>query len=252
MRSILAIARRELGSYFGSPVAYVFLAIFVALFGFFFYGHLANILKYAPQIAQYGGLNLNEMAIRPMLMNIAVISLFLVPMVTMRLYAEERKSGTLELLGTAPVSEWQVLLGKFLGAFTLYSCTVLLAALYISLLFLYGDPNWKPALSGILGLLLFGGMIVSLGMLFSTVTGNQIVAGSLTFGLFLLLWLLDGISSLAGGTTGRVLSYLAVTPHLTNFTRGVLDLSDSVYYLSFILLGLFLTARSMENAKGRS
>lgn len=252
MRSILAIARRELGSYFGSPVAYVFLAIFAALFGFLFYGHLANILRYAPQIAQYGGLNLNEMAIRPMLMNIAVISLFLVPMVTMRLYAEERKSGTLELLGTAPVSEWQVLLGKFLGAFTLYSCTVLLAAFYISLLFLYGDPNWKPALAGILGLLLFGGMIVSLGMLFSTLTSNQIVAGSLTFGLFLLLWLLDGISSLAGGTTGQVLSYLAVTPHLTNFTRGVLDLSDSVYYLSFILLGLFLTARSMENAKGRS
>ncbi len=252
MRSILAIARRELGSYFGSPVAYVFLAIFAALFGFFFYGHLANILRYAPQIAQYGGLNLNEMAIRPMLMNIAVISLFLVPMVTMRLYAEERKSGTLELLGTAPVSEWQVLLGKFLGAFTLYSGTVLLAAFYISLLFLYGDPNWKPALAGILGLLLFGGMIVSLGMLFSTITSNQIVAGSLTFGLFLLLWLLDGASSFADGTTGQVLSYLAVTPHLTNFTRGVLDLSDSVYYLSFILLGLFLTARSMEHAKGRS
>ena len=95
-------------------------------------------------------------------------------------------------------------------------------------------------------------MIVSLGMLFSTITGNQIVAGSLTFGLFLLLWLLDGASSFADGTTGQVLSYLAVTSHLTNFTRGVLDLSDSVYYLSFILLGLFLTARSMENAKGRS
>ena len=254
MRNILTIARKELVSYFSSPIAYIFLAIFAIIFGFFFYSLVAVFTTRPMQAARFGapsGMNINEMIFSPLLMNVAVTSLFLTPMLTMRLYAEERKTGTLELLLTSPVSDWDVLLGKFFGALTLYSGVVGLVCLYFSVLFVYGNPNWKPLLPGLLGLVFFGATLISVGMLFSTFTQNQIIAGSLTFGIFLLLWVLDWTTVYSSGTFSSVASYLAVTTHLGNFTKGVLDLSDCVYYLSFISLGLFLTARSIENAKGR-
>ncbi len=254
MRNILTLARKELESYFSSPIGYIFLAIFAIIFGFFFYSLVAHFITNAMQAARFGGppsMNINEMIFSPLLMNVAVTSLFLTPMLTMRLYAEERKTGTLELLLTSPVSDWEVLLGKFLGALTLYGGVVGLVFLYFSILFAFGNPNLKPMLSGLLGLIFFGATLISLGMLFSTFTRNQIIAGSLTFGMFLLLWVLNWTTVYSSGTFSRVASYLAVTTHLENFTKGVLDLSDCVYYLSFITLGLFLTARSMENAKGR-
>ncbi|MEE8257356.1 MAG: ABC transporter permease [Acidobacteriota bacterium] len=255
MRNVLTIARKELGSYFASPIAYIFLAIAAVIFGFFFYSIVAMYVSRALQVARFGGMppgmNINEMIFRPLLMNVAVTSLFLTPMLTMRLYSEERKSGTLELLLTAPVSDWEILLGKFLGALTLYGGLILLVLLYFGLLFIYGNPNLKPLLPGVLGLVFFGGSLISLGMLFSTFTNNQIIAGSLTFGLFLLLWVLNWTSVYSTGTVSQVLSYLSVTTHLENFPKGVLDLSDCVYYLSLISLGLFLTARSMEASKGR-
>ena len=256
MRNILTVARRELASYFTSPIAYIFLAIAAIIFGFFFYSIVAVFVSRALQATRFGGMppamNINEMIFRPLLMNVAVTSLFLTPMLTMRLYSEERKVGTLELLLTSPVSDWDVLLGKFLGALTLYGGLIFLVLIYFGLLFFYGNPNFKPLLPGVLGLLFFGGSLISLGMLFSTFTSNQIIAGSLTFGLFLLLWVLDWTSVYSTGVTSQILSYLSVTTHLESFSKGVLDISDCVYYLSLISLGLFLTARSMEVIKGRS
>ena len=197
-------------------------------------------------------MNVNEMVIRPLFMNVSVVCLFLVPMITMRLFAEEKKTGTIELLMTSPLTDLQIILGKFLAALLLYAVLLAITFLYFMLLFHYGNPDWKPLLSGYLGLFLLGGCFMSLGILLSTLTKNQLVAGMLTFGLFLMLWVIDWISDYSMGPAGQVASYLALTTHLENFAKGVLDLRDTVYYLSVIGLGLFLTARSLESVRWRA
>jgi len=169
----------------------------------------------------------------------------------MRLFAEEKRSGTIELLLTSPLTDLQIILGKFLGALALYGVLMLLSFLYIGLLFLYGNPNAKPLLADALGLFLFGGALLSLGMWISTLTKNQIIAGVVAFALFLLLYVFDWVNSYSSSNAGRVMSYMALTTHFDNFAKGVIDSSDVVYYLSVIVVGIFLTARSVEALKGK-
>ena len=259
MRNIWTIARKELNSYFRSPIAYIVLAVFAVIFGFFFYSILSVFIRQSFMQAQYMQmygypmhLNVNEMVIRPLLMNLSVVSLFLVPMVTMRLFAEEKKTGTIELLMTSPVTDLHMILGKFLGAFFLYAALLGLTFLYILILFRYGNPDWRPLVAGYIGQLLLGGCFLSFGLLLSTLTRNQMVAGSLTFTLFLILWVIDWVSEYSGTRAGQVAGYLSITTHIENFAKGVLDLKDAVYYLSLIGLGLFLTARSVESVRWRA
>ncbi len=259
MKNIWAIARKELNAYFRSPIAYIVLAIFAVISGFFFYSILSLFMRQVFSEAQYmqmfgqrPTLNVNEMVIRPLLMNVSLISLFLVPMITMRLFAEEKKTGTIELLMTSPVTDFQIIMGKFLGAFLLYAALLGITLLYVLLLFWYGNPDWKPLVAGYLGQLLLGGCFVSFGLLLSTVTRNQLVAGSLTFGLFLLLWVADWVSHYSTSSLAQIASYISLTTHMENFSKGVLDLQDVVYYLSAIGLGLFLTARSLESVRWRA
>ena len=259
MRNIWTIARKELNSYFRSPIAYIVLAVFAVIFGFFFYSILSMFVAQTLTRVQYEQmygrplpLNVNEMVIRPLLMHVSVVCLFLVPMITMRLFAEEQKTGTIELLMTSPVTDLQIILGKFFGALALYASMLGLTLLYLTVLFRYGSPDWKPLLAGYLGLLLLGGCFLSLGMLFSTLTRNQLVAGSLTFMLFLLLWVIDWVSDYSGSQWGQLASYVSLTTHIENFSKGVIDLKDTVYYLSVIGLGLFLTARSVESVRWRA
>ena len=259
MRNIWTIARKELNSYFRSPIAYIVLGVFAVIFGFFFYSILSMFIRQTFMQAQYmqmyGApmhLNVNEMVIRPLLMNLSVISLFLVPMITMRLFAEEKKTGTMELLMTSPVTDLQMILGKFLGAYFLYAAMLGLTLLYILLLFRYGNPDWRPLVAGYLGQLLLGGCFLSFGLLLSSITRNQLVAGSLTFTVFLLLWVIDWVSEFSGTRMGELASYLSLTTHIENFSKGVIDLKDAVYYLSVIGLGLFLTARSVESVRWRA
>ncbi len=256
MKNILTIAGKELRTYFTSPIAYIVLAIGAVIFGFFFYSALAFFVQRGLEAEMMGRgpipMNVNEFVIRPLLMNLSVISLFLVPMITMRLYAEEKRSGTIELLMTSPVRDLELILGKLLAAFALYAGIVATAALNLSLLFLYGDADWKPLAAGLLGVALMGAAFLALGMLLSTFTRNQIVAGSLTFGLFLMLWVADWVSSYSSTTVGKVANYIALTTHLENFAKGVIDLRDVVYYLSVIFLGVFLTQRSLESLRWRS
>ena len=260
MRNIWTIARKELNSYFRSPIAYSVLAVFAMIFGYFYYNILAMFVVQSLTQAQYAQMygetpavmNVNEMVIRPLLLNNGVVCLFLVPMITMRLFAEEKKTGTIELLMTSPITDVQIILGKFLAAVMLYGSMLALTLLYIAVLFRYGYPDWKPLVAGYLGQILLGCCFLSIGLLFSTMTKNQLIAGSLTFFVLLLLWVLDFSSQYSGNWWGGFAHYVSLTPHIENFSKGVIDFKDTVYYLSVICLGLFFSVRSVESVRWRA
>ena len=196
-------------------------------------------------------LNVNQQMIRPLLMNMTVVLLFVLPMITMRTYAEEKRSGTIELLLTSPLTDMQIILGKFVGALTLYATMLLVTLIYVGALFFFGSPEWKPIVTAYIGLLLLGGSFLSMGLLISSLTKNQIVAGMLTFGVFLLLWVIDWIGTFAGPTLEPIVNYLSITQHFDDFAKGVIDTKHVVYYLSFMTFGLFLTAKSVDSERWR-
>ena len=256
MTNILAIAHKEIRSYFASPIAYVVIGLFALLFGYFYVTILSWFLQESMRSAMGmggapGGLSVNQQFVRPLLMNATVVLLFVLPMITMRTYAEEKRTGTMELLLTSPLTDLQIIVGKFLGALTLYASMLAVTLLYMAALFIYGNPEWKPIATAYLGLLLFGGCFISVGMLISSFTRNQIVAGMLTFGVFLLLWVIDWIGSFAGPTGEAIVSYLSITQHFDDFAKGVIDTKHIVYYLSVITFGLFLTAKSVDSERWR-
>jgi ABC-2 type transport system permease protein len=173
------------------------------------------------------------------------------PMITMRTYSEEKRSGTIELLLTSPVSDLQIIMGKYLGALALYATMLLVTMLYMGILFRIGEPEWRPIATGYLGLLLMGGCFLSAGLLISSLTKNQIVAGFLTFATFLMLWIINWPGEYSGPATRDLLNYLSITQHFDDFARGIIDTKDVVYYLSFITFGLFLTAKSVDSERWR-
>jgi ABC-2 type transport system permease protein len=253
MRNIAAIAQRELNAYFTSPIAYVLIGFFALLFGYFFYVPLAF---FEQQSAQAGmnptqAMNINQMLVGPTLMNTTVIMLFLFPLITMRTYAEEKRSGTIELLLTSPITDVQIILGKFLGAMLLYAAMLAVTTIHIAILFIFGDPEWKPIATGYLGLLMMGGCFLSLGLFISSLTKNQIVAAMATFAVFLMLWVINWIGTFVGPTTQSVLAHLSLTDHFDDFAKGILDTKHVIYYLSFMAFGLFLTAKSVDSERWR-
>jgi gliding motility-associated transport system permease protein len=252
VRNVLAIAGKELRSYFASPMGYILIGLFALLFGAFFRVYLTGFAQRSQQMAMGGGnINVNEWMISGVLHNAAIIILFVMPMITMRTYAEEKRSGTMELLLTSPLTDLQIILGKFLGAMGLFGAMLLVTAVDIAILFRLGNPEWKPVVIGYFGLLLLGGCFLSLGLLISSTTKNQIVAGVMTFGVFLLLWIINWFADMVGPTMRAVLEALSITSHLEDFTRGILDTKHIVYYLSFITFGLFLTAKSVDSERWR-
>jgi ABC-2 type transport system permease protein len=255
MRNVWTIYRRELKSYFASPIAYLLMVVFSLIFGYFFYVATAIFVSRGMESQMMGRsmpMDVNEWVIRPLLMNVSVIALFMIPMISMRLFAEEKRSGTIELLMTSPIRDAEILLGKWFAALTMFATVLAISAINLSFLFAYGKPDWRPILIGYLGLLLQGGALLSLGTLISTMTKNQIVAGGATFTVCLMLWILDWVSSYETAVWAKVLSYLSVVTHYEPFSKGVLDSRDIIFYLSVIFLGLFLTARSMESARWRA
>jgi ABC-2 type transport system permease protein len=255
MRNVWIIARKELRSYFVSPVAYLLLALFAVIFGFFFWNILGFFVREGTEAMMSGQMfpmNLNERVIRPLLSNISVVGLFLIPMITMRLFAEEKRTGTIELLATSPISDVEVILGKWLAAVTMYACMLLLSAVNFLFLFKYGHPDWKPLVIGYLGLLLQAGALLAIGTFISTLTKNQIIAGAVTFAVCLLLWILEWVTGFDTSTGARVMAYLSVITHFESFSKGLLDSKDAIFYVTLIFLGLFLTARSMESLRWRS
>jgi ABC-2 type transport system permease protein len=253
MNNILAIAHKELKSYFSTPIAYVVIGFFALLFGYFFY---AMLVIFNQQSAQFGGaeggaVDINQQLIRPLFLNASVILLFVLPLITMRTYSEEKRSGTIELLLTSPVTDLEIILGKFLGAMALYGAMLAITVIHMLLLFSYANPKpeWTVPVIGYLGLLLMGGCFISVGLLISSLTKNQIVSGMVTFAVFLLLWVINWIASFTGPTTQSVLNYLSITDHFDDFTRGILDTKHFIYYFSVMSFGLFLTARSVDTER---
>lgn len=255
MRNVWTIWRKELRSYFVSPVAYVLLVLYAVVFGFFFWATVNGFLQMGMEAMMEGEqfpMNVNEQVVRGLLVNLNVIGLFFIPMITMRLFAEEKRSGTIELLVTSPVSDLQVILGKWLSAVSLYGVMLLTTALDFAFLFKYGNPDWKPMAIGYLGLLLQGAGLLAIGTFISSLTKNQIIAGAVTFGVCLLLWVASWPVQFESSTWAQVLSYMCVVTHFESFAKGVLDSKDAIYYLTVIFLGLFFTARSMESLRWRS
>ena len=254
MNNILAIAHKELKAYFASPIAYVVIGLFALMFGYFYYALLGIFVEQGMRMMGLQGgptQNVNEQMIRPLFLNASVLLLFLLPMITMRTYAEEKRSGTIELLLTAPLTDFQIIMGKFLGAMAVYAAMLAVTVVHLGVLFAFGTPEWIPIATGYLGLLLMGACFISVGLLISSFTRNQIVAGTITFAVFLLLWVINWVGPLTGPRMSPVLDYLSITSHLDDFTRGVVDTKHVVYYVSFIAFGLFLTARSVDTERWR-
>ena len=252
MRNIMAIAGKELRSYFASPIAYILIGFFLLPFGVFFYLYLQNFVRQSLQMAQFGGaMNINQQVVRYVLQNASVIILFIMPMITMRTYSEEKRSGTIELLLTSPITDMEIILGKFLGALGLYVSILAVTLLYMGLLFVYGNPEWRPLVAGYLGLLLMGGAFISIGLLISSTTNNQIVAGVVTFVVFLLFWIIGWFADTAGPTFGPITSWLSITEHFDDFSKGIIDTKHVIYYLTLITFGLFLSAKSVDTERWR-
>lgn len=259
MSNVWAIVRKEWRHYFGSPIAYVVLAVWAALFGGFFYTAVVFFVRRSMmgQGMEFGGaprMSLNEWVIQPSLHNMAVVALFVVPMMTMRLFAEEKRQGTMELLGTAPLTNLQIVFGKFLAAAGLYGLMILAGLANLAFLWYHATarPEWKPVATAALGLFLFGCCFLAVGVFVSTLTRNQIIAAIVSFCAFLLLWILGWGDDPTASGFWKAVSYLGVTTHLDEMMKGVLALKDVVFYLSFIAFGLFLAHQSVESQRWRA
>ncbi len=256
MSKMVAIYKRELLYFFNSPVAYAVIAVFLLVSGYFFYNLLAyfNLLSIQvmqnPMVART--LNLTEGVVHPLFANISVILLFLLPLLTMRLLSEERRTGTAELLFTFPISDWDAILGKYLATLTVFVTMIGLTALYPLLLFKYATPEPGPILTGYLGLFLIGAAFIAMGLFFSSLGESQLVAGVSTFGCGLLFLLIGWIGPFVSPSAAAVLSQMSILEHFESFSQGVLDSNDVIFYVLFATFFLFLSSRVLDSNRWRS
>lgn len=258
LSNVLAIYRRELQSYFASPLAYIIAAIFWLLGGFFLVIILFSPEGLIAQVAQRDQAQQLGVSAPPLdvayeflqgyLGVLGSLSMFVLPILSMGLYAEERKQGTLELLATSPITNWGVALGKLLAVVTFYITMVLPLMLCEAIALGSAEPAISPALllTGHLGLILLAASVLSLGMFISSLTSSTVVAAIMTFTLVIFLWVVDALGRAIPGWLGSSLEHLSMLQHFTEFTQGILDTSSIVLFLSYCLLGLFLTAQSIE------
>lgn len=254
LRNVGAIVQKEWRHYFGSPIAYITLFVWLALFGLFYTIALQVFVAASANPMGGGRLSLNDWVVGATLQSMAVVTLFVVPLLTMRLFAEEKRQGTIELLATAPLTSLQIILGKFFGALGLYALMLLLGLVNVLPLWLVAGnpPEWRPVATSLLALLLLGGTLIAVGGFLSSLTRNQIVAGALTFGVALAFWILSWLDDPTGGTATKVLAYLGLLGHTEDLMKGVIDLKHLVYYLTFTVFGLFLTHQSLEAQRWRA
>ena len=255
MRSAWIIAKRDLGSFFNSPIFYVVTTVFLIIYSFIFF-NILNFFSFqsfqAGQLQAMGiNLNLNEMVIEPSLQNMSVILLMIIPIITMRSFADEKKMKTFRLLLSSPVHLREIILGKFLACMIVVAVMILISSYSVGFLFLLGEPEPGPVITGYLGVLLMAGCFVSVGIFASSLTDNQIIAAVVTFGFSLFMWVIGWGAQAAGSTTGQVLQYISIVDHLERFLKGLVNTSDLVYYLSFILFNLFLCHRVLDSNRWR-
>lgn len=236
MKNIWAVATRELRGYFLSPVAYVIIALFLALAGYLF----ALILANGRQATLTG-----------LVQNVSVLYLFLMPAIGARLLAEEQRTGTIELLLTNPVQEWQVVTGKFLSSVMLVLVMVALTLLFPLFLYIFGSPDTGPIVTGYVGILLQAAAFLAVSLFASSLTQNQVVAYIIAFAMLLVLWLSDNLGQFVGGTIGAIVSYTSVINHFQSFPQGVIQSNDVVYYVTLILAGIVLSTLSLQSRRYR-
>jgi ABC-2 type transport system permease protein len=255
MSRLLAIYQRELAYFYNSIVAYVVITIFVLLGGYFFYNLVAffNMVSIQtmqnPMSAQQ--LSITEGVLQPLFGNLSIVMLLVMPLLTMRLLSEERKSGTAELLFTYPISDWDAILGKYFATLTVFATMLGLTAVFPLLLTRYVTPEWGPVFSSYLGLLLLGMAFVAMGLFFSSLSENQIVAGMLTFGCALFFLIIGWVTPFASANVAAVVTELSILEHFDNFAKGIIDTNDVVYYLNFSIFFLFLCSRVLESNRWR-
>jgi len=258
MKGLSAIYGREMRSYFTSPIAYVVLTVFLVLTGLFFMGALRDYVSFdtylREQMLQAGQAakpaNVGQFLLRRMFNSLAGLSLFVLPFITMGSFADEHRTGTMELLLTSPLAGTGIVLAKFLAASTVFVIMLGLAFGIMCTLFAYGNPHLPTILVGFLGLFLQGEAFLVVGLFISSMTRSQIVAGVGGLGAVLLLWL-AGLLGEPGSTLGRALSELSLVSHFEDFSKGILDTKHVAFYLCFIFFGLFVTLRSLESLKYR-
>jgi ABC-2 type transport system permease protein len=255
MTNIWSLTKKELRSYFSSPVAYVVLFAYTLIFGYFFYNLVMWFNLQAMQMAQnpyYAQqINVNEMVFSPLFHNMVLILILLTPLLTMRLLAEEKRNGTDELLYTSPLTVGQIVLGKYLASLIMLAVMLGLTAGLSLFAFAFGNPELAPWLTGYLGLFLLGGAALAIGLFFSALTENQIVAAILTFLTLLLFLILNWLSQIGSGAWQGVVGYLSFSQHFEDMAKGILDLKDAVYFLSLSVFGLFLAHSALQSRRWR-
>ncbi len=260
MRTMLAIARKELNIYLTTPLAYIVLSATAFVSAFFFVGHVRRFLEYTsvsaqPQWADYAArLNLTDGVVLPLIFSSALVTILVAPLLTMRLIAEERREGTFELLMTYPVRTVEIVLGKYLGGLAILALCIALTLLFPAALELFAGSTsasglgleWRTVLLGYAGFFLLGAAFMAIGLCISSFTDSQLVAAIITLFALLLLWMLQSVSMGTEGLIRAALIGFSAPHHLMGFLRGALELKDLLYFLSWIALGLYITCRSVE------
>ena len=237
MRTIRAVTWKEIQVYFNNPMAYIVGLIFLAVTGFFFVINLGEPFPEASLSDFYQGAT--------------IILIFLAPALTMRLLAEEQKLGTIELLLTSPVRDWEVIAGKYLASLVFFMAMLALTSYYVILLFIFADPDPGPVYAGYIGLILYGSAALSIGILTSTLTSNQIVAFVVSAGILMMLYFADTGSGVVTGIWSTLISEIGIRSHFSDFDRGVIDTKHIIYFLSVIAVFLFLSVRALESRRWR-
>ncbi len=255
MKNIWTITKKECASYFYSPIAYVVMTMFVLVSGYFFYNILSVYTMISMRAMQSQsaaeGLNFTEGIFIPLFSNMSIIMLLMMPLLTMRLLSEEKRSGTFELLLTYPLRDIETVLGKFFACFLVFACMIGLTTAYPIFLSFLGKIEYGPLISCYIGLLLMGSAFIAFGLLASSWTSNQIIAAVISFGALLLFWMIGFSAYSASPELAGILRHLSLLDHFDSFTKGVIESKDVIYYLNFTIFCLFLTLRSLESSKWR-
>ncbi len=250
MNAVYPILKRELRSYFASPLAYVILVVFQAISALFFFLYLKGLLhlQFDPSFHLFRGeLNLNNVVVIPYFDTMSIVLLFIIPLITMRSLADERTSHTAELLFTSPIKLRDIILGKYLAALILLIIMLFLSSLNILVLMVHGNPDLGAVLSSYLGLLLLGASFLSIGIFASSLSSSQLVSAIIAFGILLVLWLIGASSD----TESSILGYISLINHFENFGKGIIELKDLAYYFSMIYIGLFFTHAALDSERWR-
>lgn len=260
MRNVITIFNRDFKAYFSSPIAYIVIGLFLVIAGVFFYLLTSSFLQFSVNLQWQAArlrqapppVNVDEMIIRPLFSNISVITLFVVPMITMRSFSEDKRSGTIELLLTSPLNAAHAVLGKFLAAYALYAIMVLVTWVYPLVIILFGEPDVTPIVVSYVGILAMGAASVGLGVWISSMTENQIISAMGTFVALLFLWLVGWFSNFTTSFLGGFFEYISIVEHFDDFSKGVFDTGHLVYYLSLTGVTLFLAHESIQSLRWRS